>query len=116
MLVTSTRPGVLPSGDDRPMAMRVAALAQFLVSSGRQVFCALRGHEMMLHFESDRLSLRCLACGAETPGWRLDVNPALRIHPRRVVIRAIVRSDTAGSRSVGDRHESDAGSPKPRAA
>jgi hypothetical protein len=33
--------------------------------------CVFRGHDAVLHFESDRLSLRCLSCGYCTPGWRL---------------------------------------------
>jgi hypothetical protein len=40
--------------------------------------CALRGHELVWHFEPDRLSLGCLKCGMNTPGWTIDVNPALR--------------------------------------
>jgi hypothetical protein len=40
----------------------------------RQTICALsRGHEMVRQFEPDRLSLRCLHCGFESPGWTLGV-------------------------------------------
>jgi len=49
----------------------------------RQALCGLTGHSMMLHFESDRLSLQCFACGAQTPGWQLDVRPEFRPTPRR---------------------------------
>ena len=91
MLVTSTRHGVLSPADDRPMGVRIAAVAQLLVSRGRQVFCGLHGHDMMLHFEPNRLSLRCLACGAKTPGWRLDVSSHLRRRRPRVVVKARVR-------------------------
>ncbi len=38
----------------------------------RQMFCGLHGHDTLLHFEQDRMSLRCLSCGHETPGWKLD--------------------------------------------
>ena len=38
----------------------------------RQVFCGLHGHDTLLHFEQDRMSLRCVSCGHETPGWKLD--------------------------------------------
>lgn len=37
--------------------------------------CGLRGHDDVLHFEPARLSLRCLKCGRQTPGWTLDVKP-----------------------------------------
>ena len=33
--------------------------------------CGLRGHALMLHFESSRLSLQCMSCGHTTPGWTI---------------------------------------------
>jgi hypothetical protein len=103
MLLTFPRPGVLPSGDHRPIAVRVAARVQLLVSSGRQALCALRGHEMMLQFESNRLSLRCWGCGAESPGWQLDANSGLRCHRPRIVTRRAGQSEhPARERSVID--------------
>lgn len=36
----------------------------------RETLCALHGHDMMLHFNpGQRICLRCVACGRETPGW-----------------------------------------------
>ena len=37
----------------------------------RRVLCGLHGHDTVLHFEHDRLSLRCLYCSYETTGWSL---------------------------------------------
>ena len=37
----------------------------------RQTLCGVRGHAMLLHFESERLSLQCMSCGRNTPGWVL---------------------------------------------
>ena len=37
-----------------------------------QALCGLRGHAMMLHFESTRLSLHCASCGRSTPGWAIQ--------------------------------------------
>ena len=34
--------------------------------------CGLHGHDTLLHFEQDRMSLRCVSCGHETPGWELN--------------------------------------------
>jgi hypothetical protein len=48
----------------------------------REAVCGRRGHDMVLHFEPERLSLQCLACGARTQGWTIDVNPVYR-RPRR---------------------------------
>ena len=36
----------------------------------RIAFCALHGHDLLLHFERGRrVCLRCVNCGHETPGW-----------------------------------------------
>jgi hypothetical protein len=37
----------------------------------RQWMCGLHGHDAVLRFEQNRLSLRCVACGYETAGWSL---------------------------------------------
>ena len=41
----------------------------------RQAFCAMHGHDTMLHFQQERMSLRCVSCGHETPGWALNQEP-----------------------------------------
>jgi hypothetical protein len=35
----------------------------------RQFICGLHGHDSLLHFERDRLSLMCTSCSYESPGW-----------------------------------------------
>jgi hypothetical protein len=37
-----------------------------------QWFCGLRGHDQLLEFQQDRIFLRCVSCGLETPGWVID--------------------------------------------
>jgi hypothetical protein len=34
--------------------------------------CGLRGHAMVRHFEPARMSLVCLSCGHNTPGWTMQ--------------------------------------------
>ena len=41
----------------------------------KQMFCALHGHDTLMHFEQERMSLRCVSCGHETPGWELNETP-----------------------------------------
>jgi hypothetical protein len=56
----------------------------------RQIFCGLHGHDTLLHFEQDRMSLRCVSCGHETPGWELnEARPTVTIRgdARRHVLR-----------------------------
>jgi hypothetical protein len=35
----------------------------------REAHCGLGGHAMILRFEPGRLSLQCMNCGHNTPGW-----------------------------------------------
>jgi hypothetical protein len=37
----------------------------------RQVACGLHGHDQMLQFAKDRMFLKCVTCGYESPGWEL---------------------------------------------
>jgi hypothetical protein len=44
-----------------------------------QRWCALQGHDAFMHFEDHRLSMKCISCGYETPGWNeLGVVPTKR--------------------------------------
>jgi hypothetical protein len=43
-----------------------------VVDRVRQMVCGLHGHDSLLHFERDRMYLRCVSCGHETPGWELN--------------------------------------------
>src|SRR5438445_11633451 len=58
----------------------------------RQTYCGLHGHDAMLHFEKDRMSLQCASCGHQTPGWELSEisHPPVTVRaeaPRRAVMR-----------------------------
>jgi len=51
----------------------------------RHLWCGLHGHDTLLQFQQDRMFLRCVSCGHETPGWSLDEAPptvTLRAEPR----------------------------------
>lgn len=37
-----------------------------------QVLCGLRGHDAVLHFEGNRVMMRCTCCGHDTPGWEIS--------------------------------------------
>jgi hypothetical protein len=50
----------------------LAAMKDAAVQWLGQTLCGLRGHAMMLHFESTRLSLHCASCGRTTPGWEIE--------------------------------------------
>ena len=42
------------------------------VSRLGQLFCGLRGHDSVLHFEGNRVNMRCTSCGYDTPGWEIN--------------------------------------------
>ena len=70
--------------------------------SGRlsQTLCGFRGHDTLLHFEDERLSLRCVSCGHETPGWELNEAPptvTVRGDARR---HAVSRPQLVSSRRI----------------
>jgi hypothetical protein len=65
-----------------------------------QVFCGVRGHDNLLHFERDRMFLQCVSCGHESPGWSLTETPptvTIRGDARRHVI---ARPQLVGERRV----------------
>jgi len=37
-----------------------------------QLFCGLRGHDSVLHFEGKRVMMRCTSCGHDSPGWEVS--------------------------------------------
>ena len=51
----------------------------------RQLLCGLGGHDSLLQFEKERISLLCASCGHESPGW------ALTDAPPKVVLRGDAR-------------------------
>src|SRR6185436_5338557 len=66
----------------------------------RQMMCGLHGHDTLLHFDKDRMSLRCVSCGHETPGWELNEVPptvTAQPEPRR---HAIVRPHLISARRI----------------
>jgi hypothetical protein len=77
----------------------VAPTAQLLsvaLSRARQAFCAIRGHDLFLHFERRRLSLQCATCGWNSPGWTIDgstlmSSPSVSDRPERGLMEQVVR-------------------------
>jgi hypothetical protein len=66
----------------------------------RQAYCGLHGHDTLLQFAHDRMYLKCVSCGHETPGWELtETPPTVRVvgDARR---HAIVRPHLVPSRRV----------------
>lgn len=45
-----------------------------------QRFCGLRGHQTLVYFEPNRMSLQCSRCGFESRGWHIGKGSPLRGH------------------------------------
>jgi hypothetical protein len=43
-----------------------------LLALVRRGVCAVRGHDLLVHFEPRHLSLRCVDCGWQSAGWDID--------------------------------------------
>src|SRR3982750_3137578 len=37
-----------------------------------QLLCGIRGHDSVLHFEGNRVMMRCTSCGHDSPGWEIS--------------------------------------------
>lgn len=37
-----------------------------------QWLCGMRGHDSVLHFEGNRVMMRCTSCGHDSPGWEIS--------------------------------------------
>jgi hypothetical protein len=84
--ITSIHDGLAPESSE----MQVDGLSARVMDRVRQMFCGLHGHDPLLHFEHDRMSLRCASCGHETPGWELNETPptvTIRGDARRHMLR-----------------------------
>ncbi len=79
-------------------------LAGRVMDRVRQVLCGLHGHDSMLQFEQDRMYLRCVSCGHETPGWELnETAPTMTVKaPKQqpIVTQPIVRPQLINARRV----------------
>ena len=71
-------------------------LSRFSIRMG-QLLCGMRGHDSVLHFEGNRVMMRCTSCGHDSPGWKITGRgPRQRFEgdrrrhmltPRRLVLR-----------------------------
>jgi hypothetical protein len=64
-----------------------------------QALCGLKGHDSVLHFEGNRVMMRCTSCGHDSPGWEISGRAPRRryegdarrhlLRPERLVLRKI---------------------------
>jgi len=93
-MVTSYPHRIAPSHDEEAVDARPAddGIGTRVLGRVRQAFCGLHGHDNLLQFEPDRLFLKCVSCGHETPGWEISEPPRVAEDIRQATHRGEVRS------------------------
>ena len=59
-----------------------------------QLICGLSGHQLLLNAEPGRLSLKCMSCPYETPGWTIKekaYDGRVRHHAHAVLVEQRVQ-------------------------
>jgi hypothetical protein len=67
MIATHILPLLRPHGLAIECGLHLRRTAAWLGEIG----CGFRGHDLLLHFEKNRICLRCPFCGYETAGWTI---------------------------------------------
>ncbi|HEY8551336.1 MAG TPA: hypothetical protein VIL35_15370 [Vicinamibacterales bacterium] len=87
-------PHVLVAAQSRMKAGWWAAGVRQLFRRIGQMLCGFRGHDLVRHYERDRVALQCTSCGHVSPGWHIGgATPQLRYagDPRRHQLRQVRR-------------------------
>lgn len=77
-MVTNYPHSIASHEDGMPATAEDGKMDRFggrVIDRFRQMLCGLHGHDTLLQFDKDRISLRCVSCGHETPGWELNEVP-----------------------------------------
>lgn len=71
-----------------------------VIGKMRQMFCGLHGHDSLLQFGRDRMYLRCVSCGYETPGWALNDTPPPAAIPQETRPQPLMQPQLVSARRV----------------
>ena len=71
MAIQSAHPVAPTAGAERDQQGAGKDVGAGIVERLRQMYCGLHGHDNLMHFEKQRMYLRCSSCGHESPGWML---------------------------------------------
>lgn len=58
------------AGNARDLSATHSSLLERTATWARQLICGMSGHDTMFHFDDRRVSLICVSCGYESPGWQ----------------------------------------------
>jgi hypothetical protein len=87
--------------DPRPeQTSQAEGFGELVLDRVREAFCGLHGHDSLLQFHPDRLFLKCVSCGHESPGWELNkTRPTVIAHADRRRL-ALVRRQLIDERRI----------------
>ena len=71
-MVTNYPQQLAAASEVTPTETQEAGLVGRLAARFGQVLCGLHGHDSVLHFEPNRVMMRCTSCGHDTPGWEIS--------------------------------------------
>jgi hypothetical protein len=71
-----------------------------VVAKMRQMICGMHGHDTLLQFEQDRMYLRCVSCGHQSPGWSLTETPPTVTEHGDARRHVLVRQPLVGIRRI----------------
>jgi hypothetical protein len=74
-MATNYPQAVAPASGTVEDARTAEGLGERMMDRVRRAVCALHGHDTLLQFEQERMFLKCVSCGHETPGWELNEAP-----------------------------------------
>jgi hypothetical protein len=70
-----------------------------------QWLCGLSGHDLVRHYERNRVSLQCASCGHLSPGWELTAPLAPLSSVRDPLVRQLITRERQRSRSRGNLYQ-----------
>jgi hypothetical protein len=71
-MVTNYPQQLATTSEAGPVDASAAGVVSKVLSRLGQAFCGLSGHDAVLHFEGNRVMMRCTSCGHDTPGWEVN--------------------------------------------
>ncbi len=71
-MVTNYPQQLAAASDVTPQETQDAGVVGRFAARVGQVICGLHGHDSVLHFERNRVMMRCTSCGHDTPGWEIS--------------------------------------------
>jgi hypothetical protein len=86
-------------GEDGPRPTP-EGLSERVLERVREAICGLQGHDNLLQFQHDRMFLKCVSCGHESPGWELNEAPPTPLARPEVRWRATTRPQRVGDRRI----------------